>query len=82
MKTKSLASALILAALAGPGIPETERRRIFKPFHKSAHAAAETCPGVGLGLALSLRLARSIGGSLECGRVSDGACFILTLHCG
>lgn len=64
----------------GPGIPEAERRRIFKPFHKSAHAAAETCPGVGLGLALSQRLARSVGGSLECNRVPEGACFVLAFH--
>jgi len=63
----------------GPGIPDAERRRIFKPFHKSADAAAETRPGVGLGLALSLRLARSIGGNLDCGHLPDGACFILTL---
>lgn len=65
----------------GPGIAEAERRRIFKPFHKSAHAAAETCPGVGLGLALSLRLARSIGGRLECTSRPNGACFILSLAC-
>jgi len=63
----------------GPGIPEVERRRIFKPFHKSADAAAETRPGVGLGLALSLRLARSIGGRLECEGTSGGACFVLIL---
>jgi len=69
----------ILVCDHGPGIPDRERRRIFKPFHKSADAAAETCPGVGLGLALSLRLARSIGGRLECRGEADGACFVLTL---
>ena len=66
----------------GPGIPETERRRIFRPFHKSAKEAAETKPGVGLGLALSRRLANSMGGSLTCSRRADGgsgAEFILSL---
>jgi signal transduction histidine kinase len=66
----------------GPGIPDAERRRIFRPFHKSAKQAAETKPGVGLGLALSKRLADSMGGSLACARRTDGksgAEFILTL---
>jgi len=61
----------------GPGIPETERRRIFQPFHKTDLAAAESQPGVGLGLALSRRLARSIGGRLDYRSVAHGACFVL-----
>ena len=48
----------------GPGIPESERRKVFRPFHKSASQAAEEGPGVGLGLALSRRLARRQGGDL------------------
>lgn len=66
----------------GPGIPAEECRRIFRPFHKSAKQAAETKPGVGLGLALSKRLADSMGGSLTCARRDDGgsgAEFILIL---
>lgn len=69
----------------GPGIPNAERRRIFRPFHKSAKQAAETKPGVGLGLALSKRLASSMGGSLTCACRVDGRCgaeFILTLPLG
>ncbi len=34
----------------GPGISRTERRRLFRPFHKSAARAAGGVPGVGLGL--------------------------------
>lgn len=63
----------------GPGIPESERRRIFRAFHKSAREAAESRPGVGLGLALSRRLAKSLGGRLECVDSKQGACFILSL---
>jgi len=63
----------------GPGIPEAEIRRIFRPFHKSAHEAAETKPGVGLGLALSQRLAKEQGGELSCIHTSGGACFELRL---
>ena len=66
----------------GPGIPDAECKRIFRPFHKSAEQAAETKPGVGLGLALSKRLAHSMGGSLSCKAREDyspGAVFILSL---
>ena len=63
----------------GPGIPRTERRRIFRAFHKSAREAAESRPGVGLGLALSRRLAKALGGGLECIDSPQGACFVLRL---
>jgi K+-sensing histidine kinase KdpD len=64
----------------GPGIPAAEHRRIFRAFHKSAREAAETRPGVGLGLALSRRLARNLGGDLICGPAAGrGALFILSL---
>jgi len=65
----------------GPGIAPAERKRIFQAFHKSARDAAESRPGVGLGLALSRRLARSLGGDLQYARPPDAdtACFVLTL---
>jgi signal transduction histidine kinase len=63
----------------GPGIPVSERRRIFRAFHKSARDAAESRPGVGLGLALSRRLAKSLGGGLDCIDSEKGACFVIRL---
>lgn len=63
----------------GPGIPPPERVRIFRAFHKSAREAAESQPGVGLGLALSRRLAKAQGGDLSCAGAADGACFMLRL---
>jgi signal transduction histidine kinase len=63
----------------GPGIPVSEHGRIFRAFHKSAREAAESKPGVGLGLALSRRLAREQGGDLICAGDGKGACFILRL---
>lgn len=62
----------------GPGIPASERRRIFQAFHKSAREAAESQPGVGLGLALSRRLATALGGTLECREAASGANFTLS----
>lgn len=48
----------------GPGLPKSQKKRLFQPFSKSATEAAHSAPGVGLGLALSRRLAREIGGDL------------------
>ena len=64
----------------GPGISATDARTVFLPFRKSARDAANSASGVGLGLALSRRLAREMGGDLRIdGNVTDGACFVLTL---
>lgn len=63
----------------GTGIPAKERRRVFRAFHKSAAAAAESRPGVGLGLSLSRRLARHGGGELRLADTARGACFVLTI---
>ncbi len=64
----------------GPGIAPRERRRIFRPFHRSAAKAAGSAPGVGLGLALSRRLARRMGGDLRLAGSADGASFELWLR--
>ena len=65
----------------GPGIHGVERRRLFEPFSKSVERAAETAPGVGLGLALCRRLASDLGGRLLLVDMTDelGACFRLEL---
>ncbi|MDP6444660.1 MAG: HAMP domain-containing sensor histidine kinase [Pirellulaceae bacterium] len=56
----------------GPGISTTGRKRLFRPFSKSADEAARSAPGVGLGLALSRRLARDLGGELKLESPSGG----------
>ncbi|MCX6879632.1 MAG: HAMP domain-containing sensor histidine kinase [Verrucomicrobia bacterium] len=64
----------------GPGIPAQARKNLFKPFHKSAQEAATSQPGVGLGLSLSRRLARAIGGNLALETPTcRGTCFLLEL---
>jgi signal transduction histidine kinase len=63
----------------GPGIPGDIRRKLFKPFTKSAKDAAHSAPGVGLGLSLCRRLAKTIGGRVRLDRgIEPGACFLLT----
>lgn len=65
----------------GPGVSLKDRKRLFRPFSKSAHEAAQSAPGVGLGLALSRRLARSMKGELLLVPQSSeiGARFLLKL---
>lgn len=64
----------------GPGIAPGEASRMFRPFARSRGGSAKAASGVGLGLALSRRLARSMGGDLRLDpRVSDGACFVFRL---
>ena len=64
----------------GPGLTPTALERLFQPFAKSAQVAAESASGVGLGLALSRRLSRELGGDLRLDRqVKDGAAFLLLL---
>ncbi len=67
----------------GQGIPQDLQRGLFRPFSRSAKAVQGRKPGVGLGLALSRDLARSIGGDLALER-SDGkgTTFLLTLPLG
>jgi signal transduction histidine kinase len=36
----------------GPGIPETERERIFEPFYRGEQTRAQRVQGTGLGLSL------------------------------
>lgn len=65
----------------GPGVAHDVRKRLFRPFSKSAKMAAESAQGVGLGLALSRRLARQLGGNLELdSREQGGACFLLSIR--
>ncbi|MBI4603287.1 MAG: sensor histidine kinase, partial [Planctomycetes bacterium] len=72
--------ALVRIEDEGPGIPPEQAKRLFRPFSKSARDAARSAPGVGLGLALSRRLARTMGGELTLDAASEpGACFVLRL---
>ncbi len=67
----------------GPGIGAAGQTRLFQPFSKSVNEAAESAPGVGLGLALSRRLARALGGELSWEQTpGGGATFCLRLPRG
>ena len=65
----------------GPGVPPSERERIFEKFYRLP-GASERSGGVGLGLSLVRSIAQRHGGSVVCeGRLDgkQGASFVLRL---
>ena len=50
---------------SGPGIPAEDQGTIFEPFRQIRGTHIRRTGGVGLGLALSLKYARLLGGALE-----------------
>jgi signal transduction histidine kinase len=49
----------------GPGIAREDQRRVFDDFYQVLPAAGGKCPGTGLGLAVSGRLADTIGARID-----------------
>jgi signal transduction histidine kinase len=64
----------------GPGIPADSLESIFEPFVQVDGDHTRTNGGTGLGLAVSRRLARLLGGDVEVeSRVGEGSTFTLRL---
>lgn len=63
----------------GPGVPDTEREKIFEPFYRLP-GARERDGSVGLGLSLVKQIAEKHGGRVECvARAGGGTCFRVSL---
>jgi two-component system, OmpR family, sensor histidine kinase MprB len=72
------ACAEISVADRGPGIPDAERERVFRRFHRLD--AARSVPGSGLGLAIVRKTALSHGGTVTVApRPGGGSTFTLRL---
>lgn len=56
----------------GPGVPRSDRRRIFAPFRRGSADPSHTAGGVGLGLALCRRMVRRMGGRLRVREAEGG----------
>ncbi len=54
----------IIIADSGPGIPEEERERIFKPFVRGEASRSRDTGGNGLGLSIARNIAHAHGGEL------------------
>jgi signal transduction histidine kinase len=73
--TVSGTTARISVADSGPGIPESDRTRVFHAFYSTKPST-----GMGLGLTFSKRIAEILGGSLTLGPKSErGAEFLVEL---
>jgi two-component system OmpR family sensor kinase len=55
----------------GPGLPDSELERVFKPFYRAPHAVAGDASGMGLGLANSRSIVLAHGGAIRL-RSQDG----------
>ena len=74
------ARVLIRVRDHGPGVPASEAGLIFRPFHRARRDQAGSHGGVGLGLSISRRIARGMGGDLLVEDPDgDGACFAIRL---
>lgn len=64
----------------GIGIPQEEHKNIFKDFHRVDNGPTHMIDGVGIGLALSRRLAKLNNGEISfTSESSKGSTFVLTL---
>ena len=62
---KSANSITIIIDDDGPGIEETERKNVFKPFYKISKSRSDSKSSVGLGLSIASDIIRSHGGNIE-----------------
>lgn len=71
----------ITVADRGPGIPSSQREKIFEKFHRVDDTLTAAQGGAGLGLSIARQLARGLGGDLAYSpREGGGSEFTLTLH--
>jgi PAS domain S-box-containing protein len=63
----------------GPGIPESERDKIFTPFFRGRIAASGHIPGTGVGLTIAQGILQAHGGHITQESTDQGTTFILWL---
>jgi two-component system sensor histidine kinase CpxA len=64
--------AVVRITDAGPGVPESELGKIFRPFYRIDDARGRATGGVGLGLAITEQALRLHGGSVRASNSPEG----------
>jgi PAS domain S-box-containing protein len=65
VKVKERAKLLFVVTDTGPGISSENSKKLFSPFSQGDTSLTRKFGGTGLGLVLSRRLARALGGNVE-----------------
>ncbi|QLD32771.1 ATP-binding protein [Mannheimia varigena] len=66
---------------SGIGIPEKEQRKIFDMFYQAENSKEKKAQGSGIGLSVSKRIAKLMGGDLTVkSQENQGSTFTLTIH--
>jgi len=60
----------------GPGVPRSERHKLFEPFYRGSQAIQSGVQGTGIGLYLARRIARLYGGDARAKFPADGGTII------
>ncbi|OYT88734.1 MAG: hypothetical protein CFE43_21055 [Burkholderiales bacterium PBB3] len=69
--------AVLTVMDTGPGIPEQEKARIFKPFERAASGASKR---LGIGLTVAAKIAQAAGGTLSVdSQVGKGSTFTIVV---
>lgn len=68
--------ALIRVSDCGPGVPDAELQKIFRPFYRIDDARGRSTGGVGLGLAITDQAVKLHGGSVNASNLPEGGLLI------
>jgi signal transduction histidine kinase len=81
--SRQRANVIFEVANTGPGIPPSDREKVFDRFYRADKARGRVVEGIGLGLSLAREIARAHGGELTLIDARDGmTAFRLTLPAG
>src|SRR6266567_3909252 len=68
--------AVIRVSDSGPGVPDSELEKIFRPFYRIDDARVRSTGGVGLGLAITEQAVRLHGGSVRASNLAEGGLLV------